>query len=435
MSVWRFVSTFVTLAGCMATTFPAAADDTARTPAAASPSTSLSTPAASLPSQAPAPLLERWLDLTNFSHSERYRNAFATGGWHVIDNGQQRSLVEGQFKFDQAAHYAIGFRASSGRYFNWGYGSYAGQSFLPRVLAQGFVTTYFTPAAAQEFGEAVQADPAGTATALAIRSNGWQFYMRELYFNATPIEGLTVQFGSFGIERGLASEITTFDDDGYLSGERVIVRKPAALFFDEVGYTNAYFGDIATPNLFDRGGSLKKNNYRQAFANKNLSSRIGFSGDYTWQTGTHTLREAAVIKTGESRAVDSVQFETYQRLNAVNLQGLNVDGGSGFAVTAKKQLGQHLNGDLGYADVDVNYSVYNDSRFFHAVNFSMNGDSYGVGKRPFAHVTWKLTPAVSLNSFYTHAIGSDVPNHNQQNYSAGLTFDLKALVDTRKAIF
>ena len=347
------------------------------------------------PPATPKPLTARWLDLTTFSHSERYRNAFATGGWHVFENYQQRSLIEGDMKLDAEGRYRIGFRASSGRYFNWSYGSYTGQAFLSRVLSQGFVTSYFTPAAYQSFRKATQTDPVGTATAFAIKSNGWQFYMRELYFSAMPVQWVNVEFGSFSFERGLSTEITTYDEDGYLSGERIRIRKPQQLFFDEVGFTAAYFGDVATPNLFDRGSSLKKDNYRQLFANKQLFPRLGVSGEYTWLSGTDTVREAAVVHVPESRLIDSVRFEGYQRLNTVNLQGLNVEGGSGLAVAAQKRLGR-LSGDAGFASIDRNYAVYADSRFFEAVSFSLVGDSYSDGKRGFVHASYRVNPKSSL---------------------------------------
>src|ERR1039457_3812087 len=75
-----------------------------------------------------------------------------------------------------------------------------------------------------------EANASGYAISNSI-DNGWKFYVRELYVSATPIKAATVEFGSFGIERGYASEITTFDYDGYLTGERIRIQAPAHLFF------------------------------------------------------------------------------------------------------------------------------------------------------------------------------------------------------------
>ena len=392
------------------------------------------------------PLLGRWLDLDTLSNSERYRNAYAVGGFHLFDNAQQRSLIVGKVKLDAEGRYDIGFRASSGRYFNWAYSSYTGENFSQRANNPHFLPSFFTPAENFAAVQAIFSDPVGLAVTQKLESNGFQFYLRELYVRATPVNPVTIEFGSFGIERGLSTEITTFDEDGYLSGERVRLHDSRHLFFDEIGFTNAYFGDIATPNLFDRGSSLEKFNYRQVFLKKQLNPRVGFSGESTWQTGTETLREAAVVGTKESRIVDSVRFESYERLNTVSFPGaahspvgpipaLAVPGASGFAVAAQKKLGR-LSGDVGYASIDKHYAVYSNHRFPTAVGFPLNGDAYGLGNRIYTHASYTVAPGVTAFGFYTHEVLSErVLTLNQQGLSAGMTFDLKALVNEEKRIF
>ncbi len=392
------------------------------------------------------PLTGRWLELRTLSHNERYRNAYSVGGIRDFDNAQQRSLIEGSIKLDAEGKYDIGFRASSGRYFNWAFGGYTGESFLRRVTNPSYTQSQNTPAQSLASYQAILADPTGYGIAQKLASNGWQFYMRELYFSATPVKPVTVEFGSFGIERGLSTEITTFDDDGYLSGERIRLHDSKHLFFDEVSFTNAYFGDIATPNLFDRGSSLTKFNYRQVSAKTLLNKRIAFSGEYTWQAGTDTLREAVVVRTQEAKVVDSLRLEAYERLNTTTFPGLvrspigpiaplSVPGASGFAVALQKTLGK-LSGDIGYASIDSDYGVYTGGRFLEVVGFSLNGDTYGLGNRAFAHASYKIAPGVTAFGFYTHEVGGTrVLTLNQQGLNAGVTFDLKAMVNKERLVF
>jgi hypothetical protein len=392
------------------------------------------------------PLTGRWLDLKTLSHSERYRNAYADGGVRDFDNAQARSLIEGKIKLDAQGRYDIGFRASSGRYFNWAYSNYTGESFLARVESAQFVAGFYTPAQYSEFTNALFADPVGLATSELTQSNGWEFYMRELYFSATPVKPVTVEFGSFGIDRGLSTEITTFDEDGYLSGERIRLHDSKHLFFDEVSFTNAYFGDVGTVNLFDRGSSLKNFNYRQVIAEKRLNKLFAFSGEYTWQTAIDTTREAVLLNTKISKVVDSVRMEGYERLNSKTFAGaaqspigpipsFTVDGASGLAITAQKTVGK-LSGDAGFASVDQDYSVYANSRFFHAVAFPLNGDTFGMGKRAFVHASVKLAPGLSAYGFYTHEVGNErLRTFNQQGLNAGVMFDFKAMANVEKRIF
>ena len=397
------------------------------------------TPVVSTISAAPAaseskPLTDRWLDLQAFSHSERFRSEFNFGGAHLFDGGQERSFIQGRIKLDAGDRYSVGFRGSTGHYFNWAYSDFAGKSEAQRVnegdLGKSFVGSPY----AAERALAVAVDPAGKAL-LANPSTGWGLYVRELYFSASPAKALTVEFGSFGIERGVATEATTFDDDGYLDGERIIVRNPKHLFFDQVGFTTAFFGNVDTPSMFDRGAAFNQSNYRQVFVKKQFTERIAFSGEYNWLNNTDTLRQAVTVQVPETKVVDNLRFESYERLNTVNLQGLNVKGGAGYAVALQKTVFKRLSGDIGYADIDKDYSVYFGDRFFHAVGFALNGDQYGLGRHPFIHASYKVNPVITAFGFYTHAVGPEVLTLNEQGLTGGLTFDLKALANTGKRIF
>ncbi len=375
----------------------------------------------------------RWLDLEEMSSAMRYRDAFNQGSATTFQDGQQRMMIASTFKLDQDAKYTVHLRASSGGYFNWSYADVAGHGFAYRQH-HGLIKASYTPAQAAERSAAGKADPAGLAITTSTISTGWRFYIRELSFSATPEKHITGEFGSLGIERGYGSEITTFDDDGWVSGERIRFKDVPHLFFNEVGFTNAYFGDIGTPNFFDRGSSLGSSNYRQVFAKKRVNQYVAFSAEYNFLGGTHTTREAALVDMKPTKVLDGLRVELYQRYNTVNLQGLNVGGGDGFAVTLQKQITHRLGGDIGYADVDGNYSVYAGHRVQHAVGLSMNGDSYGQGKRPFIHASYKVNSVVTAFGFFTHAT-DNVLDLGQQNLNAGLSFDLKAIANAKGRIF
>jgi hypothetical protein len=379
------------------------------------------------------PLLNRWVELSNFSHAERYRNAAESTGWHLFEDGQQRSILAGRVKLDNQARYTVNFRASSGIYFNWAFADYAGDGITTRGKEPGAFALYSPTELIGVLG-AVAADPGDFAAFEASHSTGWSFYLRELYISASPIKQVTVEFGSLGIERGVSTEITTFDDDGYISGERVRIRDPKHLFFDQIGFTSAFFGDIYTPNLFDRGSSFKTSNYRQFFLDKGLGKRIATSGEYTWQNGTDTLREAASVAIPEVKVVDKVRVELYQRVNVITFEGISPAAGSGFAVAAEKGY-RDLKGDAGYASVDTNYAgTYGAERLGVASAFALNGDAYGVGKRVFVHGSYKVNSVVTAFGYYTHAVGPRVLNLNQQGLNAGLNFDLKAMINSKKRV-
>jgi hypothetical protein len=270
-----------------------------------------------------------------------------------------------------------------------------------------------------------------------MHSAGWEFYVRELYLSATPIKPVTVEVGSFGFERGYSTEITTFDDDGYIAGERVRINDPKHFFFDQISATSAYFGYLDQPNLFERGGSFTKSNYRQIAAKKQLTPRIGVSGEYNWISNnvrTGTTREAIVFDTKESKVFDKVRLEGYEMLSHVFLQGDEERQRQGFALVGEKKIGK-LGGDFGFASIDRDYGVYTGSSFMQETGFSLNGDNYNTSIRIFSHANYKLTPVVTAFGFYTRMTGEMIPTLNSQGLNAGLSFDLKALFNTDKRVF
>jgi hypothetical protein len=385
----------------------------------------------------PRPLTDRWLDLTTFSHSERYRNQYGDDGDHYFEDAQQRSLLAGKLRLDGEGRYAIGFRASSGRTFNWAYADYAGRGFAASLNNPQYVTDVSDPVGDPVVAAAYAADPAGVALVNGLKSAGWEFYVRELYLIARPVKMITLEFGSFGFERGYSTEITTFDDDGYIAGERVRINDPKHLFFDQVTATSAFFGHIDQPNLFARGDSFSKSNYRQVAVQKQLTPRIGISGEYNWISNnarTSTTREAIVADIKETKVFDKVRLEGYQMLSHVFLQGNEERQRQGFALVGEKTIG-NLGGDFGFASIDRDYGLYTGSSFMQEVGFSLNGDTYNTGIRIFSHVNYKLTPSVTAFGFYTRITGAMITNLNAQGLNAGLSFDLKTLFKQEKRIF
>jgi len=385
-------------------------------------------PAAPAPATKEKALTDRWLDLTEMSESQRYRRSYDQNGADLFDNGQQRTALSGRIKIDKQDRYFIGFRAESGRFFNWGFADYCGHRFS---YYAGLSTAKFTPA---ELAAVMAAVQAGTKP-YNFDGNGWNFYMRDLYGSATPIKQLTVEFGSIPIERGVSSEITSFDDDGFIAGERVRLRDAKHLGVDEISFTSAYLGDITTPNFFARGNRLSQSNYRQVAAKKKMMhDRLALSGEYNWLIGTDTLREAATVKVPELKAVDNFHVELYQRLNDITVNGFDFASGNGFSLSTAKKAGP-VSGDVGYASIDPRYGIYTDDRFLTVVGFTLNGDTYGTGKRIYSHLSYQLTPTITAFGFYTHVVAGDDYNYNKQGLNAGIKFDLKALVNSGRRIF
>ena len=348
-------------------------------------------------------------------------------GFHLFDSGQERSLINGRFKLDAHDKYSVNFHVSTGRNFNWAFSDSLGDGFYELI----------TPSRARQSKAqltrkalAIAADPVGNASYIRV-SRGGEMYVRQLFFSATPIKQLTFEYGGIAIERGVNTEITSYDDDGYMAGGRVRLHDPDHFFFAQVAVTYAYMGAYFDPTLFTRGNRFGQTNYHQFLLEKNLGHRFKGSVDYTGQNGTHTMREAVLLNLHESKIMDSARLELYQRTNDITLQGATFSRSGGFAFTGGRSVGKKLQLEAGYASVDQHYTVLANSRALDAYAFSFNGDSYGIGNRAFTRASYKVDPYLTLFGFYTHQVATDYYNKNMQGMNFGMTVDFKNLLDNK----
>jgi len=370
----------------------------------------------------------RWLELNVLSFSFRYRSEASNVGYHYFENGQQRSLIDGRVKLDAEGKYAVHFHVSSGRTFNWSYSDEIGPDFDSRT-SNGF--SYLSPLLLKNAYAAIEADPSGYGKLAGVPSRGWEMYFRQLYFSAAPVKQVAIEYGSLGIEKGEGTEATTYDDDGYVTGERLRLMDPRHLFFDQVSVTYGYEGDIFQPNFFDRGERLGQSNYHQFLVAKHVGSRIHASGDYTFDKGTHTIHEAVLAGVKEMKALDGVRLETYQRLNDKLLSGATFHAGQGFAVTGTKTFFKQFQLDAGAAHIDQDYGVLTGDRVLAFGGFSMNGDAFLTGSRLFVRANWKVNPYINLFGYYTHEVTDPPPgsyNFNKEAANFGATVDFKSML-------
>ncbi len=375
---------------------------------------------------------DRWVNLKDADFSLRYRTVSDTNGAHEFNQAQQRGIIDGKFKFDAKGRYGISFHASSGRTFNWAYADFVGggnKQALNLELAKD------SPPQAFVLGVVAGLNPADYAASL--KSGGWAFYVRRLSLDLSPIEGVAVQYGSFDINRGVSTEMTSYDNDGYIAGERLSIKRPGNIFADEISVTYAYIGDLYTPNFFERADRLEKNNYHQFLVRKKFLKRADASFDYTYQDTHSTYRAATLVDTHEIRVLDSIRVEAYRRPNTSSLS--SPGGGKGYGVTVSRKISR-VSLDGGIANIDTFYVTLTPVAYAGVLGLAMNGDSYGLGKRYFVRPTIRLAPYLEATGFYTHIYSGTLPPGsipifwNNQALNAGLNFDIKKALFPRNRV-
>ena len=306
--------------------------------------------------------IKRWFEFDEFGVSSRYRYIEDAGGRTVSNALQYRFAGRARFKFDRGGKYSVVAGLYSGNSFTGGW----------------------------------------NATGLGTGSVQTNLYLKQLYFDAKPVKGVEIQLGGLAVNNGENTEATGYDNDAYITGERIIVRRPKAFYFDEISLTNAYLGELNHPSVFRRFDDLARSNYHQFLVAKQLNKRVRFSADYTFESGRDTFREAVKVKTPETHFVDLVEFENYQRFDAPGRYGFNLFG--------ERKLGNKLTLDGGFAHIDT--------------SSLLNGDRYTRGDQFHATGTYKLSPELTISSFIDHHVGPMLPALPRTRFELIFTYNI-----------
>lgn len=328
-------------------------------------------PAAPVTGRATAKVqIARWLDLQNATLNLRYRVADNSAGLITTNQIQHRESLRGRIKADRAGRYALNFGLFTGARFTSGWDN--------------------TPIG----GSAAQKNLA----------------FKQLFVAAQPVAGFEGQIGGLYLIRGESSELTTYDEDGYVMGERVSVRRPHEVFFDELSFTNAHLtADARRIAVNTRFHYMDQPNYRHLLADKKIGTRAGVSVDFTTHSGARTWREAINIKTPEARYIDALLVETYQRTHP--------DRKGGLALSANKAITNKLSVNGGYASIDPGFG-------------GLNADRFNIGNRVFLTTAYVFSPQFTVSYFITTGVGhnASLPQRTLSN----LVFAYNALIDLRR---
>ena len=230
--------------------------------------------------------------------------------------------------------------------------------------------------------------------------------VKQLYAELRPWKGIDAQVGSLYAVRGQATEITTYDNDAYLTGERVTIHPPSRFFIDAFTFTNAFVGDMSTPNVFHRLDRLADSNYLQVLAEKTFPHQLAVSAEWSRPPEGQTLRGAGRFPLpGELSAV-KVRLEGYWRLD---------DDVAGFSAGADRAFGSRVQLGGGFASIDQHFPP-------------VNGDRYGNGRRFFAQGSAAITKHLSASAFFTQAVDTPFAIPTARRFDAVVTYNVAAAV-------
>jgi hypothetical protein len=313
--------------------------------------------------------LSRWFELEAATLGVQF--VFAKNGLGVItaDRQQYQIALRGRVKLDEKGRFSINA------------GVFTGPSFMA-----GFNNTGLGAGQAQG-----------------------GVYLKHLFLSAAPLVGVEIQYGGLNIWHDESTDITGYGYSGYVVGERVSVKRPRELFFDDISLFYGYAGDFNTPNVIRRADHLTRSNFHRFILRKDIGERAWISADYAFQSGVPTWREAVRVRTSELLAIDTIHAEVYQ------ISGTHT--GHGVAAYVEKAIHPKLVAGGGYADID---------------RLMLNSDRYGRGKRVFLTAKIPINEALSVLIFATQAVDHGATNVPQQRIDIGLYYNLLDLLRTKR---
>ncbi len=285
---------------------------------------------------------KRWFEIDALSVSTRYRFIENDAGFITNNQNQWQFNGRGRFKFDREGRYRVyavartGLSISSG-WNNTGWGTGDGQT---------------------------------------------NVYLKQLFFEAKPVKPVGVQVGGIGFNNGEATEVIGYDNDAYLMGERVQLRSPKRLYFDEVSVTFGHVGDVSRPNVFRRFKRLDEWNYHQTLVRKKLNNAVSVSADYTYESGRDTLRQAIRFKPPRGKPLDTILFENYEEVSP--------HAGYGFNIFGERQFRNRFTLGGGFTRID---------------RPMLNGDRYQPGKRVYMTSNLRISREFSVSTALIRGVG------------------------------
>ena len=315
-------------------------------------------PAAQSNTPTSPPAIRRWVDVQNVHLVSRFRWVESNTGRITSSTLQWQPQIRGRFLIDRQARYSVNFNASSGSQFVSGWNNTGG----------------------------------------GLGDFTGDFNVKQLFVAAEPIRGLQFEVGGLQMLRGENTEITSYDNDAYIVGERVSVRRAQGPW-SHLTATVGHIGDYRTPNVFRRLDAMNDVNYGQLLVGGRLGL-VNISADYTYEDGRDILREGVTVRAPESLLpLTAVRLEGYQRVSSPS--------GNGFNLSSDLRLTGAFTVTAGVAHIDRNYLIPG--------YMSPNADRYERGTRFYSQGNYALTRELSVGWFHGEAfnVEYDIPNEHR----------------------
>jgi hypothetical protein len=228
-------------------------------------------------------------------------------------------------------------------------------------------------------------------------------YLKQMYIAVKPDKYWEAQYGSLYVRRGEEDEITSYDEDGYLIGERLTVKPSATFYLDEVVLTFGEIGPFNQPNALSRWQDPSHVNYSQVLVTKRVSPSLVGSLEYTTRSGGDALHVGVTVRLPKRAPIGTVRYEQYRRMT--------LHPASGFALWGERMFAGKLRVQGGYDTVD---------QFFGG----WNADRIQNGRHLFAVMQLPLGAGFGVQVFGTRALSSSYSISIKSRVDVTINYDV-----------
>jgi hypothetical protein len=213
-------------------------------------------------------------------------------------------------------------------------------------------------------------------TGLGTGAPSYDLSPKQLFVTARPTERISIDAGGLYLARGDSTEATSYDNDGYIVGERLTFHHAFGNAVDSVIVTAGHLGDFDQANVFKRLGRIADTNYGQLIVTKRVG-HLSMSGQYSFERDRHIARAAVVSPIAWTRLMEQLRAEMYVRFSPVPAYG--------YALMIQRHATTRLMVSGGLARIDGLYG-------------SSNGDFFASGTRSFAAASLRLSGGLSVSA-------------------------------------
>jgi hypothetical protein len=225
-------------------------------------------------------------------------------------------------------------------------------------------------------------------------------YLEQLAVVVSVPGAVAAELGGIAPVMADISEVTGFDNDGYLVGAQLAVRPRGLGPVDELVVTAGDLGDPAESAVTRRLRRFGRVSYGQLL----VAGRLGAAA----------VTVEGSFRDGVAGGAGAVRYRHPSGRWGLRTEGFARDDGTlGAAVAGEIRAGR-VWGEAGLASVDGRV---------------LNGDRFGTGRRVFAGVTAKLAPSLEGFAFGTERIGG--PPGFERRGDLGLRYDWRAALRGR----